>query len=398
MLIYLCAVLDLSKFNLNLDTPGADSHLSQHFEYLTAMHRAGLDKLIVSVWSPPIWMKHNNHRGNGSDLVERRTSAPPYTKQPNSHTNQLRVDLYEEFAEYCVAYIRVLKQHTGIDLYAISLQNEPRFSQFYASAVYSPEALRDLITVVGKRFAAENISTKIFMPEDVQNIDTVVTYINAVLNDPEAEQYTDILATHNYRGDGVLPAEEVPSHWRRTADLANTKGKEVWMTETSGFDTESFEGAMALALSMYNALHYGDISAWVYWQMSEGFFTDGDLHQPNELYFVSKHFYRHIRPGALRTKIVSNDDRLLALYFQQKTEDSDVVILVNNSHQPFEITFALDSHINVRDMIITQPTSMYQRVTDIDPTRKIPIIPPRSIVTLTTTMSFEPYPAREFNP
>ena len=395
--------LDLSKFNLYTNTYGDDSHLNQHLEYLVAMHESGLEKLIVSIWSPPIWMKHNDHRGNGSDNQERRTEAPPYSTVPTSSSNQLKEALYEEFAEYCVAYIRTLKQRTGIDLYAISLQNEPRFSQFYASAVYSPEALRDIIKVVGKRFNAEGIPTKIFAPEDVQDINAVTAYISAIFNDPEAKQHTDIVAIHNYKGDGIRPADEVPSHWRQTADLAKKNNKEIWMTETSGFDKESFDGALALAISMYNALHYGDVSAWVYWQMSSSFFVEGNLNTPNGLYYASKHFYRHIRPGAQRIKIVSDDERLLALAFQQDTQNTEVIILINTSDQPLNVSFNRVSFNNVSfdndnhrdsdsappntqlgdyEVILSDPSSLYKIIPEPQRLTESFSMPGQSIATL----------------
>ena len=65
----------------------------------------------------------------------------------------------------CVAYIKIIKQQTGIDIYALSIQNEPRFSQFYSSCVYDGDAMRDLLKVVGKRFKDDGIATKLFLPE-----------------------------------------------------------------------------------------------------------------------------------------------------------------------------------------------------------------------------------------
>lgn len=36
----------------------------------------------------------------------------------------------DEFAKMCVAYIKIIKQQTGIDIYALSIQNEPGFASF----------------------------------------------------------------------------------------------------------------------------------------------------------------------------------------------------------------------------------------------------------------------------
>jgi glucuronoarabinoxylan endo-1,4-beta-xylanase len=108
----------------------------------------------------------------------------------------LKTENYHEFAEMCVAYIKIIKQQTGIDVYALSVQNEPRFSQFYASAVYSGEALRDVVKVVGKRFKDEGIQTKLFLPEDIGWLGSVESMLKPTLEDPEARQYADIIAVH----------------------------------------------------------------------------------------------------------------------------------------------------------------------------------------------------------
>jgi O-glycosyl hydrolase len=322
-------IINFERFNLTKRTKGSEGALNDHFAYLKALHQAGLNKLIVSVWSPPLWMKHNQHPGNGS---LRDNSAPPYNSQPNQTSNQLKKDLYLEFAEYCVAYIRLLKIHTGIDLYAISLQNEPRFSQFYASTVYSPQSLVELIKVVGSHFASEGIKTKIFAPEDVYNIKEIRKYLQAILKDPVANQYTDIFAIHNYANDGIQPKDGGPSNWRETYELAVSGGKQVWMTETSGFSSESIEDGLSLAKSMFSALKYGNVSAWIYWQMAAK--DSGDLiHQgrPTILYYISKHFYRHIRPGDVRVEVGVADDSLLSLGFNGVSGLKIIIINTVNS-------------------------------------------------------------------
>ena len=183
-------VTDLSKFDLN-------TSIKDHFQYLKDMKAAGLNKLIVSIWSAPAWMKTNNNvNGVAAD-------APAYNPNPTAQNNQLRTDMYDEFAERCVAYIKIIKQQTGIDIYAISLQNEPRFTEPYESCVFNGEALRDLIKVVGKRFKDEGLTTKIFMPEDIGYLDGVSGMVQPTLNDADARQYVNIIAVHGYALDGV---------------------------------------------------------------------------------------------------------------------------------------------------------------------------------------------------
>jgi O-glycosyl hydrolase len=324
--------LDLSRFNLSDDTPGADSHLGQHIPYLRAMQEAGLQKFIATVWSPPIWMKHNDHRGNGVDdpSSPEAYSAPSYDNTPDENTNQLKRENYEEFAEYCVAYIRTIEQETGLEVYALSIQNEPVFSQFYASAVYSPEAYRDLLKIVGQRLEDEGINTRLFGTEDVQIFDRIQNFLNVINSDPEAQEQLDIIAIHNYKDDGIQPSDEGPSNWQRTREIANANEQQLWMTETSGFE-DGWEGAFSLAKSIYNALHFGKVNAWVYWQMSDGgdqaLISNGE---PTDRYHAAKHFYRYIRPGAVQIGSSSEDEDVLILAYEHPQDLSSTLVLINN--------------------------------------------------------------------
>ena len=181
---------------------------TDHIQYLKDMKAAGLQKLIISCWSPAVWMKTNNNV-NGD-----KADAPQYNPNPTSADNQLRTDMYEEFAERCVAYITILEQETGIDVYAISLQNEPRFTEPYESCVFNGEALRDLIKVVGKRFADDGITTKIFMPEDIGYLDGVSGMAQPTLNDADARKYVSIVAVHGYALDGVTANSPDAQTWQ----------------------------------------------------------------------------------------------------------------------------------------------------------------------------------------
>jgi len=318
-------VTNWEAFNINGDFPDHDSNIGQHIGYLKAMQEAGLQKLILSVWSPPAWMKHNQSLNNGTD----KNSAPPYSTSPDENTNQLKVENYDEFAEFLVAYIQYIEQETGLDVYAISPQNEPVFSQFYASSVYSPEALRDVIKVIGARFEQEGLATKIFAPEDVFYYPRVEEFVQTMLDDHEAKQYVDIIATHNYELDGVQANNVGPTNWRDTYQLATAGDKQLWMTETSGFE-DGWEGAFDLGLSIYNALKFGKVNAWVYWQMSDG----GDKaliqnNQPTKRYYTSKQYYKYIRPGYVMTESSADNENMLVLSF--KNEGSQTIILINLS-------------------------------------------------------------------
>ncbi|HEY6977214.1 MAG TPA: PKD domain-containing protein [Chitinophagaceae bacterium] len=362
---------DLSKFHHN--------SLNDHFKYLKDMKAAGLNKLIVSIWSAPAWMKTNNNV-NG-----KKADAPAYNPNPTSRDNQLRTDMYEEFAERCVAYIKIIKQETGIDVYAMSLQNEPRFTEPYESCVFNGDALRDLIKVVGKRFKDDNITANIFMPEDIGYLDGVSAMVQPTLNDAEARSYTNIIAVHGYAFDGVTANSPDAQTWQTMYSWGAAYGMPLWMTETSGFSND-MKGATDLAKAMYTAITFGNVSAWLHWQLSQQTLDTYSLMSSSGIkskrYFASKNFYRYVRPRDLRIKSSAPDGtNIYPLAFTNDTAKTTAVILINDSAESRAIKIRAASLPLQFAMYVTSPTDDCKDYGTVNATNGI-LLPANSIVTL----------------
>ena len=329
-------VTDLSKYNLDRQIDGHHASFARRVPHLKALYVAGVRKFIASVWSPAPWMKHNNRIDNGTP----NNSAPGYNRNPNANTNQLKVENYEEFAEMCVAYCRIFKREIGVDVFALSVQNEPRFSQSYQSCVYDGEALRDLIKVVGRRFKKEGLTTKLFLPEDVGFLDGVRGMTLPALNDADSRQYVDIVATHGYAFDGIAPSSTDAKTWETMYGWGGQYGKQHWMTETSGFKN-TLDGANDLARAMYTAFRFGNVSAWVFWSLSETNLSEYSLisaaGEKSKRYYVSKQFYRYIRPGAVRVEANSSASDVLTLAFKNNGVSTVVLINLSNTDKAMKI-------------------------------------------------------------
>ena len=96
---------------------------------------------------------------------------------------------------------------------------------------------------------------------------------------------------------------------------------------------------MDLAYSMFAALHYGHASAWIWWQGSD----QRGLGQFNLMvgtstlgkrYFVSKQFFRFIRPGARMVKTVSSNSSVFAAAFEHTSTNSFTALPIKSSAQP----------------------------------------------------------------
>ena len=284
----------------------------------TLKEETAIDKYILTYWSPSSWMKRNKW----------------HSAESWAGNNKLEPHYYLEYAEQLIATIKAVKEKTGIDLYAVSLQNEPEFNEPYASCVVKWDEYRDLVKAVGPRFRAEGITTRIFMPEALWAQGNVDEYVNTLAADPEAAKYVDIVAIHNYDADGINVGGAGAAHWAQTYQLAQKlpQGKKTWMTETSGHP-DTWDGAITLAANIYTALYYGNASGWVWWSFNDspasaayGLMVNGE---PTSRYEVSKHYYKFIKPGAVRVGAESADQDVLSLAFNNSADKKLSVVLIN---------------------------------------------------------------------
>ncbi|GCE12261.1 sugar-binding protein [Tengunoibacter tsumagoiensis] len=376
-------VFDATKVASN-SCEGQSVPLSDHFGYLQDLKSkadaAGQPlKLIASVWSPPLWMKYVNCVFGGDANWNRLiVSEIPSASVPN--------DRKADYAAYLVKYIQTIKQQTGIDVYALSIQNEPAFGEPYSSAVYSPEVLKNVIKVVGQAFQQNGITTKIFMPEDVTDFNRISGFVQWAENDPIARQYVSIIAIHGYGPDGVTGAGS-QSFWSNAHTLAATYNTPLWQTETSGYSND-WPGAMNLAGSIYTALKYGQVNAWVWWSLSEGGVTNFSLMNngvPTSLYYASKMYYRYVRPGAVMIDSSSTDPDVLVNAFNNVQSKTLSAVFINQN-----TTTAKTVNLNFTGSNIPAQFSVYRSsstenaisVGTINNTDQL-TLPPNSIVTIT---------------
>lgn len=272
-------------------------------------------KFIASCWSPPASMKVN---GSVSGL--------------DANTNKLKPDQYDEYANVVKTFLTAMKNQTGIDYYGVSFQNEPAFPEPYWSCVYTPTEYVNMVKVAGPIVHAAHPNIKVFGAEHM--LSNWGTFEGALMLDAAAKAQMGALAVHGYT-DGVRPqpGSTAATLWARAARNATSANLPLWMTETSGY-SQDWSGAMQLAEMIYAALKFGKLSAWVYWTISGGGADSYHLmvgESTTPLYYVSKNYYRYIRPGAVMIDATSNDDLVFSLAFRHKTDNTLAVVLINSA-------------------------------------------------------------------
>jgi len=235
--------------------PPEDNNWNKQTDFLQTMKnkaQASGEPLnfIATFWTPPGYMKDNNATTGGGHL---------------------KADMRDDLGNYAVEAITRYK-NIGIDLYALSLQNESAYEEPYNSCVYTNNEYRDMLKVAGPIVHNAFPNVKLFGAEHM--LINFGYFEGTIALDPLAIQHLDVVASHGY-SDGVnpTPTSTAAGYWKRVADFCAGKngsswstmgGKKMpaWMTETSGY-FDNWNDAFRLAQDIYTALKYGKASARV---------------------------------------------------------------------------------------------------------------------------------------
>jgi O-glycosyl hydrolase len=362
-------------------------------------------KLFASLWSPMPWVKladGNTYESGGSDLPANGTPFPflwlsnfsggmldtSGTALPQFDDTSLGgmgpTSALTQFARALAAYLRGFQNTYGVPFYAISIQNELDFDEFYNSCYYplTNGYLAALKAVRAELNQYPDLAgIKIMGPEDVLGGDAYgmwqygsgnttsdknLQFLQGIGEDPVAAAAEAFFCVHGYDSDGVSAAAATPTQWDWWAHgwgaspaagiPPNVAGftsfaKKSWMTETSGENPAWLSpasgfpssGAWSLALRIQQALTAGQESAWAYWQMTDGgsvgdeTLTDSTNLQNSPKYVAAKHFFRYIRPNAICVNTtVTGSSTLTASAFLHLTNGTMTIVLINATNTPVQ--------------------------------------------------------------
>ena len=130
-------------------------------------------KLFASPWSPPAYMKTNGSRIGG----------------------HLKKEYYPLWAKYIRKYIESCKDN-GINIWGITVQNEPRHYQIWESCLYTPEEEAEFLGYLGKEL--ENTDVKILCYDHCR--ERIVERAKSIF-ESENGKYCSGIANHWYSGD-----------------------------------------------------------------------------------------------------------------------------------------------------------------------------------------------------
>lgn len=273
--------------------------------------------LLASPWSPPAWMKTNKDMNHGGKLL---------------------AEYREAWALYYTKYIKEMRAR-GLNIFAITVQNEPEAVQTWDSCIYTAQEegdfVRDYLGPIMKKEGLGDI--KIYIWD--HNRDVIIDRAVGTLSDPETAKYVYGIA----------------NHWYVSEEFENlSKVHELFPDKHILFSEGCQEGGVHLSSWLtgerYGRNMIGDFNNWQEGWLDWNIVLDengGPNHVGNlcdapvicdtknqELHFNSSYYYigqfsKFVKTGAKRIEVSSNQNTSLQ-NVGFKNEDGSVVLIVMN--------------------------------------------------------------------
>jgi len=268
-------------------------------------------KVWAAPWSPPAAMKNNNNVNGGAS------------------NDTLKTDSYDAWATLLAGFPAYYKQQSGVDLFAISAQNEPDFNPNYEACLYDKTQMVTWINTLGPKLAALTPPVGVLAaePDNWGNLWGGDNYGPAILADANASKYVSIIATHDYGNTSA------GTYGRPAPPAGNTH--HIWETECTPGDT----GPITLATMVYAAFATGGVNGWHYW-WTEAFVPNASSPPPQ--YYALGNFSKFVRPGFYRADVsgaakASGTVPLVVAF--TNTSDGTVAIVVVNGGGAAQVSF-----------------------------------------------------------
>jgi glucuronoarabinoxylan endo-1,4-beta-xylanase len=232
---------------------------------------------------------------------------------------------YQAYANEQAGYVAGMKSQYGINLCAISVQNEPDADvTTYESCNWTAQQIHDFVPYLHNALAAGNVaSTKIMLPES-QNWQDYSNLAVTAMTDPAVAADVGIIADHNYDGANG-PATLTKDSY----------GKALWETEVSVFDT--FDGSISngvyVAQRIYLFMTQAQANAWHYWWLISGNddnegLTDTNGYPTKRMYALGQ-YSRFVRPNFYRIDANANYSPLWISAYKDSTSAAFAIVAVN---------------------------------------------------------------------
>lgn len=325
---------DFKMVNFNIDR---DRYILIPFVHAAQRVNPSL-RFWSSPWSPPAWMKINNHYACEVDHDATDHNGMPADRAVELPCTALKMQTQylQAYALYFSKYVQAYAQQ-GVPIDAVCIQNEPCSTQKYPSCTWRPEDLAYFTgRFLGPQFERDGITTHIIYGTiNRDNPD----YTRVALSDPQAKKYFKG-AGFQWDGKGAIPAisREFPRLKMMHTEAECGNGSNDWAAaEHTWWQISHYLRNGSCNFTYWNmVLDERGSTTWG-WRQNALITADtrtGKVAYHPEFYLM-KHFGHYLQPAAKRIAIAGNRDDVLAF---KNPDGHYVVLLVNQSDATKAIT------------------------------------------------------------
>ena len=296
--------------------------------------------LFASPWSPPVYMKTNGTREYGGHLKR---------------------EYYALWAKYFAKYIEACRTE-NIDIWGVTVQNEPRHTQMWESCLYSVEEEIEFLGYLGR--ALTKTGTRILCYDHCRER---VYERSKRIYESENGKYCDGIAHHWYSGDHF---GELKAFYEKYPEKYNVASEGCCAIVGEGIQpARDLEFAERYAHDILGCFRNG-VSAYCDWNLTldekngpyhnrtgRGCSAEAPVYcntETGELVFRCSYYYighvsKFVKRGA---RVINASAYTEALdYCAFKNPDGEIVLVVMNAkNQDQPLIVRLDGHIHKTDI------------------------------------------------
>lgn len=287
-------------------------------------------KLLASPWSAPAYMKDNDNMNFGG---------------------RVKPEFKQLWADYFVKYIQAMRDK-NLDIWAVTVQNEPAAKQTWDSCEYTAEEERDFIKrYLGPAFEKNNLLDKHIVIWD-HNRDIVYDRAKKVLEDKDAAKYVWGTGIHWYMSENYENTTKVHNEFPDKHIIFTEGCQEGGPRKGAWFTGERYGRNIINDFNNY-------VEAWIDWNIvldekggpnHVNNFCDAPIiidtsekkvHYNSSFYYIA-HFSKFIKSGAARVDTFVYGDKIHALSCINP-DNRLCIVIMNESCDERYIRLTLDN-------------------------------------------------------
>jgi glucuronoarabinoxylan endo-1,4-beta-xylanase len=332
-------------------------------------------------WTPAVGFKDTNNL-YGSLPITNTVNGGTYL---GSGANATNLAYASQLANYVVSM-----KNQGINLYAISIQNEPDAQvNTYDACQWSGQQIHDFTTNLYNALLAQNVTSTLIMLPESQNWQDYQNLAGPAMTDPNVAADVGIVADHNYDGANG------PSSLTK-----DSYGKALWETEVallSGSDGSIANGVyyaqrihLFMTVAQANAYHY-----WWLMASSTGPGNEGLMDNNGSItkrLFAFGQFSRFVRPNFYRIGVPAITGPLQVSAYKDTNTPNFAIVAINPSSLNVTQAFTLANVTGITNVTpwITSSTQNLASQTSVAVSGSAfsYVLPPMSVVTFVGQTNF----------